>query len=124
MARTKKTTKTTKKGASKGGRKPKTEKTEKAEKAPKVHANRKLIDAAPEVPALEGEKSGAYIKRLLQEETFTTDEIVGAVKDYFPDSKVSASDVAFHRAKLKADGKEVKLVRQDKEGQRYTLIAA
>lgn len=99
-------------------------KAPKAPKEPKVNSKRKLIeDPKFSLSARDGEKSGNFIKRLLETNALTTAEIVEAVQDNFPDSKVSGSDIGFHRSKLKAAGTETSVVRVDKEGQRYTLAA-
>lgn len=73
--------------------------------------------------AHDGEKSGAFIKRMLETNALTTQEIVEVVKENFPNSKVSGSDVGFHRSKLKQAGVETQVVRVDKDGGRYTLAA-
>lgn len=99
-------------------------KAPKVAKEPKVNTARELIeDPKFSTNAHDGEKSGAFIKRMLETNALTTQEIVEATQENFPGSKVKGSDVGFHRAKLKADGTVTQVVRIDKEGQRYTLSA-
>jgi hypothetical protein len=96
----------------------------KAPKAPKVDESRTYIEHPNfDVSAREGEKSGAFIKRLLETNALTTAEIVNAVQDNFEGSKVGPADVAFHRLDLRKQGVELDLVRLDKEGNRYTRSA-
>lgn len=71
----------------------------------------------------DGEKSGAFIKRMLETNALTTLEIVAAVKENYPGSKCSGSDVGFYRLQLKKEGIATSVVREDKEGGRYILAA-
>jgi hypothetical protein len=108
----------------KAPRKPKAEKVVKAAKEPKVNENWIPVAEPTDINFDQdyvGEKSGAYIKRLLEANSLTTEEIVEAVKKTYPKSKVKNSDVGFHRAKLKAEGIATQVVRISKDGQRYTL---
>ena len=99
-------------------------KSPKAPKEPKINDKREYIeDPKFNTNAHDGEKSGAFIKRMLETNALTTQEIVDAVKENFPESKVSGSDVGFHRSKLKSAGTETQVVRVDKDGGRYTLAA-
>lgn len=99
-------------------------KAPKAPKEPKVNDKRNYIEEPNfSLAARDEEKSGAFIKRLLETNALTTQEIVDAVKENFPESKVSGSDVGFHRSKLKQAGTETQVVRIDKDGGRYTLAA-
>lgn len=134
MARTKKTTtkKTTKKTKKsddvkvKKPRAPKKEKVAKPVKEPKVPENRILLEE-PNLKEINfkedyvGEKSGAYIKRMLELNSLTNAEIIEAVQKQFPESKVGNSDIGFHRLQLKKAGTPTQVVRIDAKGQRYTL---
>jgi hypothetical protein len=89
--------------------------------APKVDASRNYIEHPKfSTEPRDGEKSGAFIKRLVETNALTTSEIVEAVQDNFAGSKVGPADVAFHRLALKKRGVELSVVRLDKEGKRYT----
>lgn len=93
----------------------------KKEKTPKVKkdANYKVLSSVDPMPEVnEGEKSGAYIQRLLSHEQFTAQEIADAVRENFKDSVAKTSDVSFHRTKLKAAGTVYKTVRILKDGER------
>lgn len=103
---------------------PKEPKAPKAPKEPKVPENRILLDDPKGINfgfEYVGEKSGVYIKRMLETNSLTTQEIIEAVQKQYPGSKVSQADVGFYRSKLKKDGVITQVVRVDKDGQRYTL---
>lgn len=109
----------------------KTEKKVKAVKEPKVKKVKEpKIDTSREeietpnfnTDSQENEKSGDYIKRMLSYDSHTTDEIVALVQENFKGSKVSNSDVSFHRWHLKKAGNPAKLVRLDKDGNRYARV--
>lgn len=120
---TKKKSKSTKPKAPKAV---KTPKAPKADKIAKVKADDKrsyIEEPTFNTSAHDGEKSGAFIKRMLETNALTTNEIVEAVKENFPGSKCSRSDIGFYRLKLKKGGTETSVVRVDKEGGRYTLAA-
>lgn len=96
-------------------------KKDKAVKAPKVDKLAKYEvlgdpDAAP--VARDGEKSGAYIQRLLSLEIFTPQEIAAATCKQFKDSVAKSSDVSFHRTKLKKAGTVYRTVRILTSGER------
>lgn len=115
---------TTRKKSTKKASAKKAPKAPKAPKEPKINDKRNYIEEPKfNTNAHDGEKSGAFIKRMLETNALTTQEIVDAVKENFPESKVSGSDVGFHRSKLKAAGTETQVVRVDKDGGRYTLAA-
>ena len=79
------------------------------------------IDALNYYPQ-EGEKIGAFMQRLLLTAGLTTKELIEVGKTSFPKSKISASDIAWHRAYLKRLGTPTELVRVNKKGERYTKI--
>lgn len=97
--------------------------TPKAVKEPKATAaakNRNYIEnPAFSLESRDGEKSGEFIKRLLQTEALTNDEIVAAVHENFKGLKTGLPHVAFYRALLKKQGTRLQVVRLDKEGKRY-----
>lgn len=96
----------------------------KKEKEPKINTQREELEAPNfNTDSQEGEKSGAYIKRMLSYDSHTTDEIVELVKENFKGTKVSNSDVSFHRWHLKKAGTPAKLIRLDKDGNRYARVA-
>lgn len=116
----------------KAKRKTTTEKKTKAKKEPKLKVVKtKKVDESRNyienpkfsTDSRDGEKSGAFIKRMIETNALTTAEIVSAVQDNFAGSKVGPADVAFHRLALKKQGVELSLVRLDKEGNRYTRTA-
>lgn len=95
---------------------------EKKEAAPKVHENRIPVEEPKfNTNAHDGEKSGAFIRRMLETNALTNEEIAQLVQDNFAGSKATRSDVSFHRLRMKKEGLDVKLVRVDKDGNRYTL---
>lgn len=116
---------------SKAGRKPKAKKAKAAvklvknETKPRVKKEvegRNIVAEMKQLPqARDGEKSGEFIRRVLELNALTNAEIVELVSDQFKNSKASANDVAFHRYNMKKEGMDVKVVRVDKEGVRYTL---
>lgn len=84
----------------------------------------------PEDPAavkdfpVDGEKIGVFLQRLLLANAYTTSELVAYGKEFYPTSKVSASDIGWHRAFLKRSGTPSKLVRLKKDGTRYIVEKA
>ena len=93
-------------------------------KTKKVDESRNYIETPNfSTDARDGEKSGAFIKRLLETNALTTAEIVQATQENFVGSKVGPADVAFHRLALKKQGVELELVRLDKDNKRYTRSA-
>lgn len=93
-------------------------------RAPKNLENRELVEELKQVPqARDGEKSGEFIRRVLELNALTTQEVVELVTDNYPSSKVTANDVSFHRYHMKKDGVDVRVVRMDKNGNRYALKA-
>jgi hypothetical protein len=120
MANAKKKTTTARKTKAKKEPKLKVVKT----KVAKVDETRNYIDEPNfSTDSRDGEKSGAFIKRMLETNALTTAEIVEATQSNFKDSKVAPADVAFHRLALKKQGVELDLVRVDKDGKRYTRNA-
>ena len=101
------------------------ERAVKSVKTASDRAERKVVEApAKELTRVrDGEKSGVYIRRLLETNAFTTGEIIEAVHDNFPGSKVSSADVAFHRYNMRKEGAETVVVRISKTGERYALAA-
>lgn len=129
MTKTKAKKSTTKKTASKAKKpavaKVAKERVVKSAKTASDRAERKIVEApAKELTRVrDGEKSGQYIRRLLETNAFTTAEIIEAVQNNFPDSKVGPADVAFHRYNMRKEGAETVVVRISKAGERYALAA-
>lgn len=77
--------------------------------APAKKAEPKAVAEPATLPATypkptKDEKSGAYIRRLIQAEKFSPDQIVLIVHEHFEGSKAGKSDVSWNRGKLIKDG--------------------
>jgi hypothetical protein len=70
------------------------------------------------VPA-DKEGTGAFIKRVLTMNTFTSAEIIQFVKENYSNSKIAIGDISFWRHHLKTQGIELKTVFVNKKGVRY-----
>ena len=62
--------------------------------------------------------SGNYIKLLLDMEKWTTEEIVAAVRQHYPNSKATGADVAYQRGEMRAAGRMVGVVKVNVAGVR------
>jgi len=58
-------------------------------------------------PTNDDMKVGLFIRSLVMEARFTTDEIVGLVKKHYKDSSCASGDVAWNRGFLKKAGAKV-----------------
>lgn len=90
-------------------------------KEPKIVKGRNYIENPTfNTDARDGEKSGELTVRLLETNALTSEEIVEAVKNNFPSSKVGPAHVAFYRHRLRKAGTKLLNVKLDKDGKRYT----
>lgn len=89
--------------------------------APKAETGDKKDEAVFQDFPVNGEKIGKFLQRLLLSNKYTTAELVAYGKEFFPTSKVSPSDIGWHRAFLKRSDTPAKLVRVKKDGTRYTV---
>jgi len=66
------------------------------------------------------ERTGEFIRRLLLENVYTSNEIIAAVQEHYVNSKIKIGDVAYWRHQLRSDGHKLKVVTYSQSGVRYT----
>src|SRR5260370_41638848 len=81
-------------------------KTTKAKKAPGVKAPA-FVKLTASKPTTDEMKVGLFIRSLVMEARYTTEEIVGLVKKHYKESSCASGDVAWNRGFLKKAGVKV-----------------